>query len=181
MLQRRDYCAHGFNEGGEIKRNRESDVCNFHSRISNEMVLVIRKVLQHETRLIHEKWSGWKVAGSNYFCPTFNELHLHQQTFSTSAFGIMICSYPTEICREKELTFGTGSVTSVKADGLSEMLIRILRYRRVFPRHVCTVRRWINLYWCINLCTKHFHFLEYKYSARAKWGSATQMKACFPL
>ena len=39
----------------------------------------------------------------------------------------MIFSYPTEIRGEKEFTFEIGNVTLVKADGLSETLIPILR------------------------------------------------------
>ena len=72
-------------------------VCLFHSLISSRTVVVISEVLRCATRLVHEMQCGLKVARSNYFCPTFNELHLHQQTFSASAFGVMTFSYPPEI------------------------------------------------------------------------------------
>ena len=40
---------------------------------------------------------------SNCICPTFNELPLHEQTFSTSTLGIMILFYTTEDCTEERV------------------------------------------------------------------------------
>lgn len=79
-VTRGDYCTQSFNEGGKIKRNKKRSVCHFHSRISNETVVVeITKVLQYERRLMDEKKLDlitFVLLSMNFI--SINKLVLHQ-------------------------------------------------------------------------------------------------------